>query len=72
MTKLQGMDAVKESVVSLAWLAREIGVTRGAIAQWNEVPADRIEAVSKATGIAPEVLRPDLAGIFSKRKGRAA
>lgn len=74
MAKLQGMDAVRDKVTSLAWLARQIGVTRGAIAQWDDIPADRLADVSEATGIPPEVLRPDLAGIFakSKRKGRAA
>ena len=71
MAKLQGMDAVKEKVASLAWLAREIGVTRGAIAQWSEVPADRLESVSIATGIPPETLRPDLAGLFARSKRKS-
>jgi DNA-binding transcriptional regulator YdaS (Cro superfamily) len=44
----------------LARLAREIGITRGAVAQWDKVPAERIGDVSRVTGIPFEVLRPDL------------
>lgn len=64
MGKLVGMAAVRDKV-SLAELARKLGVTRGAVWQWEEVPANRVKDVSDATGIAPEVLRPDLASLFS-------
>ena len=53
------MDAVKDRM-SLARLAREIGITRGAVAQWEKVPAERIGDVSRVTGIPFGVLRPDL------------
>jgi DNA-binding transcriptional regulator YdaS (Cro superfamily) len=53
------MDAVRERM-PLSWLARRIGVTRGAIAQWDKVPAERMKDVSIATGIPMEVLRPDI------------
>jgi DNA-binding transcriptional regulator YdaS (Cro superfamily) len=46
--------------MSLARLAREIGVTRGAVAQWKRVPAERLGQVSKVTGIPMKQLRPDL------------
>lgn len=59
MQKLTGMDAVRDRM-PLARLAREIGITRGAVAQWEKVPAERIGDVSRVTGIAFEVLRPDL------------
>lgn len=59
MQKLTGMDAVRERM-PLSWLARRIGVTRGAIAQWDKVPAERMRDVSIATGIPMEVLRPDI------------
>jgi DNA-binding transcriptional regulator YdaS (Cro superfamily) len=54
-----GMDAVKQRI-SMARLAREIGVTRGAVAQWKRVPAERLGDVTRATGIPMELLRPDL------------
>lgn len=65
---LTGMDAVRERM-PLSWLARRIGVTRGAIAQWKEVPAERMGEVSRATGIPMETLRPD---IFDAAKAEAA
>lgn len=59
MQKPTGMDAVRERM-PLSWLARKIGVSRGAIAQWKEVPAERMGVVSRETGIPMEVLRPDI------------
>jgi DNA-binding transcriptional regulator YdaS (Cro superfamily) len=44
----------------LARLARELGITRGAVAQWDKVPAERLGAVNRVTGIPQDVLRPDL------------
>ncbi len=55
-----GMDAVKEVVPSIAALARGLGITRGAVAQWERVPAERVVQVSKLTGLSCSVLRPDL------------
>jgi DNA-binding transcriptional regulator YdaS (Cro superfamily) len=46
---------------NLTALARAIGVTPGAIAQWNgRVPAERLGEVSRATGIPVEQLRPEI------------
>jgi DNA-binding transcriptional regulator YdaS (Cro superfamily) len=59
MTDLTGMEAVK-SKIRLAELARQIGVTRGAVGQWDKVPAERIGDVARVTGIPMETLRPDL------------
>jgi DNA-binding transcriptional regulator YdaS (Cro superfamily) len=59
MTNLTGMEAVKDRM-PLARLAREIGITRGAVAQWDRVPAERIGDVARVTGIPQERLRPDL------------
>lgn len=41
-------------------LARQIGVTSQAISQWERVPADRVRAVVRATGVPDWQLRPDL------------
>lgn len=35
------------------------GITRQAIWQWTRVPLERVLAVSRATGIASHLLRPD-------------
>lgn len=59
MQKLTGMEAVRDRM-PLARLAREIGITRGAVAQWEKVPAERMGDVSRVTGISMDVLRPDL------------
>lgn len=50
-------------------LAREIGVTKGAITQWDECPVKRVHAVEKVTGIPKYVLRPDF---FDAPQGAAA
>lgn len=44
----------------MASLARLIGVTPQAIAQWDRIPAARIIDVEHATGIDRAKLRPDL------------
>ena len=41
-------------------LARSLGITHGAVNQWRRVPAERVVAVERITGIAREKLRPDL------------
>src|SRR5690606_32261163 len=41
-------------------LARRIGISQPSISNWNRVPAERVLAVEAATGVAREVLRPDL------------
>lgn len=55
-----GIEALKAKCTNFAALARELNITRGAIAQWKEVPAARVIDVEAATGIPRQVLRPDL------------
>lgn len=45
-------------------LAREIGITHSAVFQWlhKGVPAQRVLAVERITGISRHVLRPDIFG----------
>lgn len=59
MKKLTGMDAVRNTM-PLARLARELKLTRGAVAQWEKVPAERLREVAIATNLPVQVLRPDL------------
>lgn len=43
-----------------AKIASGLGITRGAVAQWREVPADLIVQIEGIAGISREELRPDL------------
>ena len=44
----------------IAQIARELQITTPAILKWQRVPAERVLAVERVTGIPREVLRPDL------------
>jgi DNA-binding transcriptional regulator YdaS (Cro superfamily) len=52
----------------LSRLAGELKITPGAIAQWNEVPAERMGDIARVTGIPMQELRPD---IFAKAEAAA-
>ena len=41
-------------------LATGLGVTAGAVSQWDRVPAGRVLDVERLTGISRHDLRPDL------------
>ena len=41
-------------------LARKLGITHGAIYQWDKVPAGRVLDVERLTGIPRHELRPDI------------
>jgi DNA-binding transcriptional regulator YdaS (Cro superfamily) len=41
-------------------LAKALGCSPSAISMWKRVPGERLGEVSRATGIAPQELRPDL------------
>lgn len=41
-------------------LALALGITPGAISQWERVPSDRILDIERITGISRIQLRPDL------------
>jgi hypothetical protein len=58
-----GMDIKKlfaEHGIVKLHLARALGITHGAVNQWRRVPAERVVAVERITGIPREVLRPDV------------
>jgi DNA-binding transcriptional regulator YdaS (Cro superfamily) len=58
------MDAALREAVRVAGsmraLARTIGTSHQAIANWDRVPAERVPDVERATGVARHRLRPDL------------
>lgn len=41
-------------------IARALKITRGAVAKWKKVPAERVLAVEAFTGISRHDLRPDI------------
>jgi DNA-binding transcriptional regulator YdaS (Cro superfamily) len=45
-------------------LGKAIGLKHSSVIAWTRVPADHVRAVAAATGIAPRLLRPDLAELF--------
>jgi DNA-binding transcriptional regulator YdaS (Cro superfamily) len=49
-----------EAAGSWAALARALKKTRAGVWQWKRVPAERVLAVEKATGVPRHELRPDL------------
>ena len=57
---MNGMELIRATRGLSAKVARELGLTRGAIAQWNEVPPERVPEVSRISGIPRHQLRPDL------------
>ena len=56
----RGLESALKAASSATALARAIGVTSQAIAQWRRIPAERCQAVSAATGIPLHDLRPDI------------
>ncbi len=64
---LTGIEAAIRSLddvglrATQAMLARKLGVSRAAVDQWgrNGIPLNRVAKISRVTGVAPEVLRPD-------------
>lgn len=54
-------------------LASKLGITLGAISQWERIPINRVHQVESITGVSRHVLRPDFFGPeTSKRRAREA
>jgi hypothetical protein len=56
-------DPLKDAATAVggwAQLASLIGVTKSAVYQWKRVPAERVIAVERASGVPRQQLRPDL------------
>jgi len=41
-------------------LARLLGIKYQSLQKWRRIPADRVVAIEKVTGVSRETLRPDL------------
>lgn len=57
---MTGMKLIRCERGLLAKVARELGLSRSAVAMWRTVPAERVVSVERITGIGRERLRPDL------------
>jgi TorA maturation chaperone TorD len=59
-------DAGLEEAIRVAGgvgaLAQKIGISQPSVSNWSRVPADRVVSVEAVTGVARDVLRPDLYG----------
>ncbi len=49
-----------EQAGGMASLASKLGIKRQALYQWKRIPAERVIAVERATGVPRYELRPDL------------
>lgn len=60
----------KTEGMTLEQLADRLGVNKSTVLRWEEgvVPAKRVLTISAETGIAPAVLRPDLAKLMNPPK----
>jgi TorA maturation chaperone TorD len=55
-----GLAEAIRSAGGVTELARRIGVAQPSVSNWSRVPAERVLSVEAATGVAREILRPDL------------
>lgn len=54
-----GIEALRRGF-TLASVARCLGISRQTVANWRQVPANRVRQVAALTGIPPHQLRPDM------------
>lgn len=61
-TVVEERAALSEAINAIkgAELARQLGISRAAIAQWKRVPARRVIEVERISGVSRHRLRPDL------------
>ncbi|WP_077807264.1 transcriptional regulator [Neoasaia chiangmaiensis] len=63
-----GLDDAIRICGSKAELARRLGITRGAVHQWDVCPLERAIDIERVTGVSRLRLRPD----FFAKSGEAA
>lgn len=54
--------AAAQKVGGIVALARALGLTKGAVSQWDKVPPEHVLTVESLTGVSRHVLRPDVFG----------
>jgi DNA-binding transcriptional regulator YdaS (Cro superfamily) len=55
-----GMGLIRARRGLMAEIARVLGLTKGAVWKWRVVPAERVLAIERISGIPRQQLRPDL------------
>lgn len=55
-----GLNMAIEAAGGVAALARAVGVSQPAVSAWERIPPERVLAVEAASGVARDLLRPDL------------
>lgn len=51
-----------DKVGGIVAMSKALGLSRGAVSQWDCVPLKRVVDVEKLTGVSRELLRPDVFG----------
>jgi TorA maturation chaperone TorD len=59
-TRDTGLEAAIQAAGGVGELARRLGLSQPSVSGWKRIPAERVAVVADATGLAREVLRPDL------------
>src|SRR5215471_7083673 len=57
-----GLEEAIRAAGGVGALAQKIGISQPSVSNWSRVPADRVISVEAVTGVARDVLRPDLYG----------
>jgi TorA maturation chaperone TorD len=57
-----GLEEAIRAAGGVGALAQKIGISQPSVSNWSRVPADRVVSVESVTGVARDVLRPDLYG----------
>ena len=60
-----GLTLAIERAGGVNALARALGISSAAVAEWRSVPPRRVGAVAAVTGLPPDMLRPDTHGAAS-------
>jgi TorA maturation chaperone TorD len=55
-----GLEEAIRAAGGVGALAQKIGISQPSVSNWARVPADRVISVEAVTGVARDVLRPDL------------
>ncbi len=71
--KIAGLVAIDQYLqkcgLTRKWLAKKLGLTEQALANWwirNSIPIEQVEKIVEATGLDAGALFPDLAAVFRK------
>ena len=62
-----GLETAIRAAGGITELARRIGISQPSVSNWTRVPAERVLSVEAATGVAREILRPDIYGAALER-----